>query len=159
MSNGNIVIPSTLFKRLADARIVRKSANEDVISSTVLQNDNELFFTVLANEVWLINLFIFLFRQGGGAQNTQMIWTAPAASTMVRSVNGSLFNVSVIDWLAPAASQIVAGGSPAVWYHTEGVYTGGANGGTLQLQWAQEVSEASIHRVSAGSFIKALRLV
>lgn len=146
------------------SRLVLKTADEDVTSSIVEQNDNHLLASVAANST-----YGFILAAGiGGAAAGDFRWrfTYPALAEL--SFGGHSIHNSV---------TVSAGSEENAWYATDnaspsvttnvgtvalgtpvlltvfGHLVTGANAGTLQLQWAQFVSNATATRIYKGSWL------
>ena len=140
-----------------DPMIVRKSVTETVNDSDVLQNDNELFFAIGANETWLIFFSILTF--GVGSSDIKIKWVAPSGA----SADGNHHVRSTADVLSLAYATIGAsysfGTSASVVRPVVGslLLVNGATAGNLQLQWAQNVAAVTETQVLVGSYLAAFR--
>lgn len=133
---------------------VRKTTDEVVNNSSVLQNDDELLFLLPENSVWAVAL-VFIYDTNG----------TPAIKVAFDCPAGSDFVVSRTDIVAVHAScgeEIATGGAGTgdaniieVQYY--GVITT-TNSGTLQLQWAQNTANVSDTTVHSGSYLMLSRL-
>lgn len=131
-----------------------KSVTETVNNSAALQNDDELFVSVLANatyEVWCQ-----VFYVSGTTPDIKFGWTGPAAATFTwASIDA--FNGSWVDQSISGSVAIGTSGS-----NESAIFAGllkvGANAGTLQLQWAQNGANASNTQVLANSYLVARRI-
>lgn len=136
---------------------VRKSADENVISSTALQNDDALLLPVVASSSYWVKLF--LIYTSPAAAFLKIGWTAPASATLDWVANGlgstvSAASAGVIERaaLAIGGSQVIGcDGATSVVALVEGWLITGATPGNLQFQWAQGTSTASNSTVKAGS--------
>lgn len=152
--------------------IIFKGTNEDRASTTTVANDAELTATLEANAVYHIQFFIHFAAIEAAQFQTQ--WTVPASATGVRSAVGAAYQLA-----GGAATASAADGG----YHRSGVHAYATavrygtrasasnqaatleesilttvSAGTLALQWAQAVSNASATRVAAGSSLHVRRL-
>lgn len=149
--------------------VKRKLADESVTSSTVLQNDDDLFFPIGANEEWIAT---FSFQMGNALTTTgiKVAITVPAAGTQkfqsvvetsdtACALNGSM-NAQTVS--GTAILNIPAGatfGTAAfclvriiVWMQN------GANAGNVQIQWSQATSSGTALTVTQGSSMVAHRI-
>jgi hypothetical protein len=67
-----------------DVEIV-KAVDEDVVASTVLQDDDELFFNVVSGEVWRIEC-VAVYAGAATATDMKLTLTFPSARGLVRSL-------------------------------------------------------------------------
>lgn len=136
---------------------VRKTLDENVISSTVLQNDDALLAAVAANSSYWVQLY--LIYTSPAAAFLKIGWTAPASATFDWTANGlgstvSAASAGVIERasLAIAGSQVIGcDGATAVVALVQGWLITAGTSGNLQFQWAQGTSTASNSTVKAGS--------
>lgn len=140
---------------------VRKTADENVSSSTTLQDDDHLKFAVAADEEWAFELFLIV--EGNETADIKIGFAGPSGSTLVWGGHG----------LIPAAGNLSAGlenyaGSGS---HGFGILSGtksaiiirgtihnGVNADDLQLQWAQNASDAGATTVYENSHLVAHRI-
>ncbi|MFL1903074.1 hypothetical protein ACJWDR_28815 [Streptomyces tauricus] len=152
--------------------VIAKGTNEDRSSTTTLTNDSELVATLEANALYHIQFFIHFAAIEAAQIQTQ--WAVPASATGVRSAASAAWTLA-----GGAATASAADGG----YHRSGVhaYTTAVrygtrasasnqvvaqeesilttvSAGTLALQWAQAVSNATATRVAAGSSLHVRRL-
>jgi hypothetical protein len=147
--------------------IIRKTANESVQNNT-LQNDDDLKWTVAANEVWKFKLFLIV-SSVNTTMDMKVGWTYPTGATCYwgslaanSAGGGSMFSLAVgstqeavmIESTVPAFGS--NGGRQIVVF--EGVWTIGANAGTVQLQWAQNTTNANNLTVETNSHLELIPL-
>lgn len=138
-----------------------KTADETVNNSNVLQNDDQLYLPVLANEAWAFTAVLkFAFNSNA---DFKIAFTVPAAGAAEYAVISA--SMAVGAWAqqyvsAPTAISILSPSTYAdAFMIVKGVYRGGANAGNLQLQWAQNTAHASDAKVLLGSHILGARMV
>jgi hypothetical protein len=148
--------------------LARKSADETVNNSTVLQNDDHLFFTIGATEAWLVEAYLMV-DGGSSSSDFQVAWTVPASATMLWAASSSL-SASVVAWeTLPAAStphQLSSAGTAATYgmdttitgVRLTGIAAGGGTSGTVQLQWAQGTAVAEATILKQNSCLVGVRL-
>ncbi len=135
---------------------ITKDSDETINNSATFQNDDDLSFSVAANEVWMIELHI---EYTGGSATSDIKWqfTGPAGATaslqtnywdtgLAISMGGNIGLASAI--LAGTASGFDLSG------HIYGIVTVGGTAGTIQFQWAQNVAEGVDTTVYAGTYMK-----
>lgn len=140
--------------------VITKTADEDVASSTTLQDDNELKFTTVSNGLYEFELFFWMANPGAGS--------APDIKFSVGEDNTFRgYAMRLAGNSGTGTSELIAGSvqsnqaftaqtgtTPfAVW--CRGSFVGG--GGTFKLQWAQNASNVNPTRVYAGSTLKYKR--
>lgn len=132
--------------------IVRKSAEEIVNNSAVMQNDDELLLAVGASEVWEFELYI-RHTSATTTPDIDILFAVPAASSLLKIPNYNTAHQEVADADITLASSSANNG-----YWAKYLYIGGANAGNIQLTWAQNVATAEDTKVLANSFIIAHKL-
>jgi len=141
---------------------IYKTADETVNDSSTLQNDNHLVFSIGANEKWSFELV--LFYTSGTTPDIKFAITVPSGATLKWGPSQALYGTSGT-WVLTAITEVsgnsvaVAGQAAAVmcvvfW----GYVANSTNAGNVQLQWAQEVANASDTKVLAGSHLIAHKL-
>ena len=133
-------------------RIVRKTADEIVNNSNVVQNDNELFLPILANQIWVVKFALLCISDG--AADWRFGVTGPALATGAFNTKGR------IGGLFDALNGQVSGNSVGTieLEVIEVLVVNGANAGNIQLQWAQSVAHVSDTTIYEGSGLLATRL-
>jgi hypothetical protein len=139
----------------------RKIADQSISSSTVLANDSDLLFSIAANEEWLVQFQISISGTLGST-GIKVAVTTPTGATleadamyMGGSVSTTLSGRSSVSGtpflnFVPADSTAVVNGF--VWI------LNGATAGTLNLQFAQNLSNAIALTFRKGSFMQATRI-
>ncbi len=147
-------MPIEFQPSIVQDQVIFKVADETVNGSATLQNDDELLVPVTANQKWIFTLFLLF--DSGTTPDIKVKWSAPSGATMQWGVgDGSPQAVqSVTSEVAPAG----AGAGTAQMLVFSGEITIGSNGGNVQLQWAQNTSDASDTKVLAGSWIHAVKV-
>jgi hypothetical protein len=140
--------------------IVRKTADETVNNSAVLQNDDDLLLPIGANEIWRFEFVIYGISNATADFKYSLV--GPAASNVRWEFTGENESATVVSWNFLAGGVAVAARGFADGSHTlnilRGVIINGANAGNLQLQWAQNTADASDTKVFANSCLLATRL-
>lgn len=141
---------------------VRKTADESVTSSTTLQNDDHLLFSIGATGTYVMDWFLIGTSAANAAGDLNVAWTFPTASTatafgMGPDISLASAGVSTGQWSANAVtltsgtlynSYGLSTFNLSIWLHTMFVFTAT---GTVQLQWAQNASNANASTLKAGS--------
>ena len=148
-----------------DQQQVIKTADETVTSSTVLQNDNQLLLPYKANANYFFRLFVVYEGANTGAGGLKWSWSGLTTGTALRyqalyagpsGAIAGLINANVnvgTDTLHAATNG--SGGLMGVtaW----GTLSTGSTPGTLQYQWAQDLSNATGTTVHAQSGMELIR--
>jgi hypothetical protein len=170
---GELVLASKLNTHVRDNMlavgphlIVRKTADESVTSSTTLQNDDHLVFTGGVNEVWQVGLTILY--EGSATGDIKIAFTYPTGSGFKLALGASGVtngptaqnDAAVSDGASPSNSLVYfgIGAGLARVVNMLGVWAVGATGGNLQLQWAQNASDATATKVLTHSTLWAVKL-
>lgn len=146
---------------VAIQKAVRKAADESVTSSTTLQDDNELTFTIAANEIWTYQIWLKI-AVGALAADGKYAITVPAGATKVDGI--LTLDVAATGGVGNLNAFGGGGGAFAVdnTFETNllinGTVSNGATPGSVTLQWAQNASSATATTVKAGSFLVAHRV-
>lgn len=145
---------------------VVKQADESVISSTTLQNDNELLVTLAANTTYRLDLALLATEATGTTADIKLAWTMPSGCRLDAAAigphvswtgSGTVQEVEFASWQAETSSPTssksfgTVNASINFGYHVRGIVANGSTAGTLQLQWAQVASVAENVTVRAGS--------
>lgn len=146
-------------------RVVRKTADESVTSSTTLQDDDHLTLSVVANGVYAfdatllfdcadaVNLGDFRMTFVGPAGSSG--WWAPGGITLSSSDGSGGIRLTKYDLGTAQGIGAVSGGSLAI---SSGYLAVGGTAGTLKLQWAQENASASPTFLRTGSWLRLHRI-
>jgi len=158
---GEVLTASDVNKFLAENLVAIKSVDETVTSSAVLQNDDALVVALLANSVYWVDLLLVI--DAGGTPDIQIGFTGPSGTTLALAAHSiqtggatdgdtKLVVVNALSTGFPfgglgagVISGLLASGRVSV----------GGTPGNLQLQWAQNVSNATATIVKAGSVLRA----
>uniref|UniRef100_A0A6M3IYH6 Uncharacterized protein n=1 Tax=viral metagenome TaxID=1070528 RepID=A0A6M3IYH6_9ZZZZ len=134
---------------------VRKTADETVNNSDVLQNDNHLLFAVAANEVWELTINI-LALSATATPDLKANITVPAGATGALQWIGSTnyTETYAIGGLNPVFPLVATLGL----FQLKAIVVNGANAGNVQFQWAQQTATVQNTTVKANSCIIAHKL-
>lgn len=152
---------------LLDWQFARKTSNESVTSSTVLQDDDELSIAVGANQTWVFDFILILSGPPAGDLRTNI--SLPSGSSKRMGIGPDLAiasSASVGDaaFTAPSttADQTYGVGGTGVhsnvtiWIRAL-VFTG-ATPGNVTLRWAQNVSDANPTTLMTNSHVTGRRV-
>ena len=143
-------------------KTIRKTADESLDTSETLQNDDALLFAVAANEVWHFEFVLFLtstsstpdfkctFTKPTGASGRWGMLAISSNSTSVVAATDMAGASVDLDGATTLACGVVANLVNMV--ILQGTIVNGANAGTLQLQWAQNTSNATAITVKTNSY-------
>lgn len=144
-----------------DKKAKRKSVDEPVNNSAVLQDDDELFIALGANATYEISGHLVFLAATSGV-DAKVALTCPAGAAIAWSAIGmdpavAAGNNGAGTWTGSVASggTVPVGVSSA---YTPVLITGtivvGATPGNLQLRWCQNTATASNLTLKAGSHLK-----
>ncbi len=147
----------------ATTQFVRKSVNEDVVSSTVLQDDDELVIPLPRLGVWTIEWWLQTRDLAVGAGYKQdfvstgcgaPLWYVYQENTT--STNTALPQVGIDllseDVVIPQAS---GAGTTQIYIRMVARVTSSPSTAQIQLRWAQNVSDVTATRVEENSTVFA----
>lgn len=143
-----------------------KTLNESVNNSGVpaaqntgatFQDDDELFFTIGANETW--NFRTVLQVNANATPDIKFSITAPAGATCSWGHLDVENAIGTGNLACGASSGIVTTLGVSDTYETAGSITNGATPGVVRLRWAQNTANAANSTILAGSYLEAIRSV
>lgn len=144
---------------------IRKPANESVNSAgtgTTLQNDDDLFAALAANET--VHFDAFLRHHGPVAADIKFAFTVPSGATLgwapASGLRLSVGDAIVLQNETSSSGTAVSFGvaTAARMIHLTGFVVNGSTPGNLQLQWAQAVADASNTTVAQESLLYIRRV-
>jgi len=133
---------------------VRKSGNQSVSSSTVLVNDTQLFVPLAASTAYGFNIFVFYTGAATGTGDIKMAWSLPSGATM--TYQWLIDNLSNATQMGQGNGGVLFCGSNGAVVQAasmQGSILTSTTVGNLQLQWAQDTSNATATVVQAGSIL------
>ncbi len=151
---GGVNNPATVEG--TSATLVIKAADQSVINSVVLINDLHLALPVNANDVYEFLMRLDVTVPASSGIRFKFVLPAAAVCTGTRD---RLFQSADISTRLDLTAQVQCTGGGItgiilVW----GLYVGGANAGTMQLQWAQTIDTGANTTLLQNSYIKAHKL-
>jgi hypothetical protein len=137
--------------------LAAKSADETVVSSTTLQNDDHLFFSIGSSETWMLKCGLWIDDTSDGAADYKIAFTFPSA-TMTMTVVSLETTPTSYKWETSGTAVLIGfNGTTATFMEISGMITTSASG-TVQLQWAQTNSSASGLIFKKGSYLVGSKL-
>lgn len=140
---------------------VYKAADESVLNSTTLQDDNELFLSVAANANYQVEAWLHVLSSSQ-TPDIKLDFTVPTGATLQRSMWGQATGAttgagSIDTGVATAASTAdprgLVGGSLSLLVN--GILNVGSTAGTVRLRFAQNTLDAvASATVKAGSWMR-----
>ena len=136
----------------------RKTANETLNAVAVAQNDDELFVSVDASCVYRLETRLSFVS--GITPDLKINWTYPVGTTIrwAGTDDDLAGAVRITGNLIETAIPAIGGSGTDLTAFYTGVVITGVNAGTLQLQWAQNTSNASNTIIYAGSYLSLTRI-
>lgn len=143
--------------------IVRnKPTDEGPITTTTLQNDNDLILPLAANSSYELDGYLYATGATINTADIKIGFTAPSGTTYRFTTLGYDLSVSPSPKLSQAlssgtSSHGVNGGSASP-VEIKGWVTTSSTAGNFTLQWAENTGNASGTSVLAGSWLKVRRI-
>lgn len=137
---GAAWIPTIAFRR--------KEISENVNNSTAYQDDDDLFFTMGANDIWVCQaLLIIQDASGGQAAGFKSKWTVPAGaelSGVYMLIDEGNNDIEKAGALADGAGTVLTMTNGNEHHATQRfTIVNGATPGDLQLEWAQNAAQVA----------------
>ena len=129
-------------------KVVRKTANETVNNSSALQNDDDLLWAVLANEVWAF--YLYIRHASGVTPDIKFGWAYPVGTTM-SWIQGSP-GTSLVEMTETSVDNLTTNGTEQIVIY-QGLVVVGGTAGNINLKWAQNLANASNTIVRANSYL------
>jgi hypothetical protein len=158
--------------QIVDARIILQSsgwvdviaaADQDISSQTTPQNDNELFFSMTANKLYLFEaVILYSSPVGGGTPDFKFTINGPATLTGQWTIESTYISTTDGSGTAQASvglattNAIGTNATPRLVHARGWGYSTGGGSGTagLMFQWAQNSSGVNATRRLAGSCLR-----
>ena len=149
--------PPTSSSSAVAYTVKRKTSDQTITSSTTLTNDNDLFFSIGANEVQEIDGFLDM---AGGGGDGKIAFTVPAGATLDVgghcSWNGvnhaEIYSFTITSAGTGTAISLDPSFDNPIFVH--GIIANGGTAGTIHLQFAQNASNATGTKLKTNSFLK-----
>ena len=139
--------------------VKRKTANETLTSSDVVQSDDHLTFSVLPSENWIYR-FEMIVAAAGTTPDIKFDISTPTAPTYCRfqiddAEAGNSFSNNTCNGTGVGGTVVTAAADT---FYVSGSVDNGSTGGTVALQWAQNGSSTQTLTVYRGSFMEAFKV-
>ena len=131
----------------AEYRTKMKQVSETVVNSNVLQDDDELFFSVEAVKQYVFRLYVRT-SSSSATPDFKLTMNGPAGCWISFNYNSANIEYNIGDEVAIA---VLAG--QVRMSIIQGIITVGATAGSLTLQWAQQVADPTGTTVLVGSWM------
>jgi hypothetical protein len=142
---------------------ISKTSDESLVSSTTLQDDDELTLQVVANTVYEVSFM--LIYEAGTTGDFKYQWVAPASATFLHADNRLNVAATLTGDDTVSADDITvaitAGGlgtGVSLPIEGKGLLRVAGTAGTFKLRWAQGTSSAGATIVKADSFVTLRRV-
>lgn len=144
--------------------VIRKTANESVISSLVQQPDDQLLTPVEANTNYFVNMFVIY--DGDATADLRSSFTGPAGSTFDYvsdcTISTAASSVDRLSRTHQSFGSLPSSGCQGVGTNVGALFKGllmvGGTAGTFQYLWSQNTSVAVSTRVLIGSVMMLRKL-
>lgn len=144
---------------IASEIIVRKTTDETVTGSSTLQDDDEVYLPINANEVWQFEIVAFgkvdsalegIKASVNGPAGNYVSYNVQifATDTLSKSIQTQAYGTSV--------GALVVGAN--VMIYIKGYVDNGGTGGFINFQWAQQTAGANNTKILKGSYIKGTKI-
>ncbi len=139
--------------------VKNKTSDESVVSSTTLQDDDDLFISLAANETWIVDGFLHILTTAN-QPDFKFTMTVPAGATMTAGYHVNENSTNILAGALTSSGQqqsvnLTQNASSILIYKVMIVMGGTA--GDFQIQWAQDNSNGTAVVVKEGSFFIASR--
>lgn len=139
---------------------IRKTADETVNNSSTRQDDDHLFFSIAASEVWVGEFTLFVI--GSAVADFKYALTTPAGATLMHGG----FASRVTDALITGTELVTVSDTPVAIVGVNAVgsvinikfhVANSTTAGSVKLNWAQGTATSADTTVKAGSFLSYRR--
>ena len=138
------------------AVMVRKTVDESVTNSTTLQNDDNLKISLAANDAYEFSGMLFV-SSTNATPDVKVTFTVPSGATIrwFGEGFGDGYSVSAdcVEASGTTFTITLAANSALATVKFNGIVVNSPTAGNLQLQWAQNASNAAAVKVEARSFL------
>lgn len=151
-NNGATFVTDFPFGAFIEDLSNRKSTNESVTTSTVLQDDNELVLALAANKTYVVDGVIFA-SSNSGTPDIKIGFTGQTGVDSTLSYMTDRQNEVLID--SGSSDRIPLQANTPRSIHVAGTVTTSSTSGDFKLKWAQNSSNAAATTVMKGSYLRA----
>lgn len=148
---------SAVMPFVSKTKTADETQNNAVNPTATLQNDDQLFFSIGANETW--NYRFVLHANANATPDIKFAVTAPVGATCQVGAIDAEGAAAVGNLGCGTSTGLITGNTANDIYEVTGSITNGANAGTVQLQWAQNTANVANTIVRSGSYVEASRSV
>lgn len=124
---------------------IRKAAAETVNNSAVLQDDDDFTFPIGPNEIWLVEMDIYISANVDAGADLQCTWTLPAGASMLLMGQATDDSVGTVHDHAvgttPGTGIVFVLPAGAAILRLTATLRNGATPGTAAFQWAQNAAK------------------
>jgi hypothetical protein len=155
-----IVVSSSTTVSTSTSGVItkKKPSDESVTSSTTLQNDNDLFIPINANDSMVIEGYLHTYT-ASTTPGITIAFTIPTSASMDVGLYCDDVSLGTQETFILTSSGTQTGdillNSGDIPIHFWGIVITGANSGNIQLQWAQGASSSTATTVKAKSYMRA----
>lgn len=151
-----------------EMHIIVKEQDESIANDT-LQDDNEFWFNINANDVWVFEMVLFVNSGTSNAPDIKWDFTLPSGATIKygvqalssasTAINGTQFIFGVTSAATPGSAGVLTTATiETMPVYINGTIRAGSAGGIVQFRWAQLVTTGgSPTVVRADSYLKRYR--
>jgi len=132
-----------------------KTADQTVTSSTTLVNDTHLFLPLSASAYYAGDMLLITYSTSN-VPDFDLKWTYPAGTIIWWRYDASLQGTNAA-WQETDETTVPSENLTGLIHIKLAIYTS-TTAGTLQLTWAQHVSNAAGCTLKKGSYLKMTRL-
>lgn len=137
-------ITASLLNSIAPLEII-KGADQSLLNSTTLQNDNALAVPVIAGATYDFNAYLNYEGSATGAGDLKFNWAIPVGANLRYTYQGvSTSGLAVVSGQTVRATTAIGvgtnGAAVLMGVDMDGTLIVGSAGGSLQLQWAQNTA-------------------
>ncbi len=133
-----------------------KPSNESVASSAVLQDDDDLQFSIGASETWAVRWVISAtFVVAGGLKVAVAVPSGGASLVIAKMFVGAVVASGTPASEGAAVTLVNTGANTLGFVEVEALVVNGATAGSVKLQWCQSTSDVTPAVFLAKSFMVA----
>ncbi len=142
-----------------------KGSDETITNSTTLQNDNDLSFSIGANETWevVVQLDPTTDGEDDDAPDMKVAVTIPSGTLHVYALGYGDDEEDIAgSWLTTSGTKgatnfVISDDDTAGPITLQGIIVGGSTSGTVHIQWAPATSTSKKATIQKNSYLKATR--
>ncbi|HEU4417375.1 MAG TPA: hypothetical protein VFT55_00475, partial [Planctomycetota bacterium] len=140
--------------------LVLKTGTDSVSGDNTVNNDDQLFLAMGANEIWEFEAFIIASVGASNDPDFKFTFAVPTGATInwvaTRQKDSDANSGGLVPVTASGTERNVNMDNNDVFFvRVRGIVQNGSNAGNLQFQWAQNNANATATSVQINSFLKA----